>query len=94
MVSCGSVTPEVTFTSLDVEEDYDFVHVYDGATSSSAQVAEISGARRALIHLISLFLHFSCVRNALYDQMPPMYLCEKMPHPRSARGPSDQAVPW
>jgi hypothetical protein len=39
------VTPEVTFTSLDVEEDYDFVHVYDGATSSSAQVAEISGAR-------------------------------------------------
>jgi hypothetical protein len=37
------VTPEVTFTALDVEEDYDFVHVYDGASASSAQLAEISG---------------------------------------------------
>ena len=45
VVSCASAAPVVIFTALDVEEDYDFVHLYDGASSSSAQLAELTGAR-------------------------------------------------
>lgn len=45
VVSCASAAPVLIFTALDVEEDYDFVHLYDGASSSSAQLAELTGAR-------------------------------------------------
>jgi hypothetical protein len=37
----ANLTPfslEITFTSLDVEADYDFVHVYDGVGSSTPAV--------------------------------------------------------
>ena len=45
VVSCASTAPVLIFTALDVEQEYEFVHLYDGASSSSAQLAELTGAR-------------------------------------------------